>query len=715
MLKSGLLIAQKGFENAQSLVSSLMAAALGLSEALAEGGLRSLELSGRKIYVVSSTINPDVIVAVASDTEDPSIELRARELLSKIIDVIPPGTEIVTDDIQQQVQKLLDSFLEEKPVEMPYFDSVVDIAKVIYGNLPPEIIMKTEETINKLIKEEELKEKKLVHKPRKITIKSAEEALKNILDKVYSWDLIAGYDIAYSLATSDLEKSSLGTLLAIKIGLLTRMLPYNHPVIPTEVIKDFLKKVEEEKDLLAQFVKLEILNLLEDRPSEWLKFIRENIDELVKILDNTQDDILRSIYAFLLMSTGRSVIYSPLGERLLKIFKEKSSYLYEYLNSTYKVNDLFQILYTTKNWSDIEKDLAEIKTAYLKMKKRFHELLKRRLPIFRMLNREKIIEISYYVLSRIIPYLLISMAAMESYGLSIKDRHLLIEESYRVAIEDAYNIMREMPPLEIRAYFNFYQLLLHIIYYSTMFVTKEKAKEMWEHALRIAQEGLLFFARLWARRRISYYRFLTLSSPIIFVLSKAMLRLGTQSDEIISYLRQIAFIPPEIRNEINNERDINRALYLNTLMAFLPIIRHIQAPGIRARILEDILRIFDQIGERDIHKREVTREFIDDLADAVLACIKYSDDRKLCLYGLQLLKKYSTVIIRDLKENPFEATIAFERLGEASASYLRKFGDDEVVKKLALLSLENARRIWFHEGYTDKVREIDELIHVIRE
>ncbi len=714
MLKSGLLIAQRGFEQNQSFVSPLMAAALNLSEALAEEGLRKLDLGGKKIYVVSSPINPDLVVAVASDAEDPSIELRARELLSKIAEIIPQGIEIVTDDMQRKVQRLLEDFIRRKHIEMPYFDAVIDIAKIIYGNLPPDVISRVEEHIDNFITNEEKDEEKRIHKPRIISISSPRDALSEILKNLYSWDLLPAFDVAYSLAKTNSEEKILGALLAIKIGLLTRRMPPNHLTVAQDIIRELMEEVKDRSDLLTKFVILEALGTLEERRGEWTHFLQSQMDALINLLNSTESELLREIYAFLLFSTSRYVLYSPLGERLLKILGEKSRYLKEYLSSLYELYDLFQILYTTKNWSEIEKELARIKTSYLEVRKRFQEILSKKFVILRMLNRERILELSFYTLSRILPYLLVNMAAVESYGLSIRDRHLILQESYQMAVDDAYDILRIMPPLESRAYFNFYQLILHVLYYLTLFATRKEAEELWKHILKIAREGLLFFARLWARKRISNYGFLSLISPIIFTLAKAAWHLNEESIELLSYVRHIAFVSPEVKEEVNRNRERHRPLYLNTLMAFLPVIQYIQIPGTRERILREILEISDQIGERDIVRKEVTREFIDDLADTVIACIEYSSDKNLCKYGLQMLKKYATVLIRDMKESTFEAAIAFERLGESCVKFLNKFGDDEVVKKLALIALENARKIWLHEGYSEKVKEIDELIREIQ-
>jgi len=714
LLKSGLLVAQRGFEKSEVL-TPLMSAAIGLSEEMGIGILKGLEYRDLKLYMLTSYINPDVIIVVAADREDPTIELRARELASKIDRVLPRRKfDIVTGEIQDSVLRIIDSFLKEKP-ELPGFENIVNLAKVVYSSMPSEKLLEFENKASKFEKKELAEEERKKFTPKKIAISNPDKMLRTCLEKIFDWSLYDAYSIAYALKDVP-DYKDIGSLLATKIGLILLSLPPEYPSVSSDEIKKLLNVSAEKLDpKVIEFVKLEALAFLEGKIRELRSFIVENRENLAKIFDAAEEPI-KGVYAFLLYSASRHIVQSTLGSKLMEYFKDKSMMLYEILKNAETQVRIFDILYSSKTWLEIHEIVSETKINYLEIQRKYDKILKKTFiqKLFTSWKKD-LIETSAHALSRIRPYMLAILAAAESYGLSIKDREKLLKDTYNLVKEDALNIIKADPPLDLRVYFDFYQLILHLMMYLSTVVYGEEAKKIWQETINISQEGFKFFHKLYLRNRISKIDFMIRVSPIVFVMSKAAINIGEIPEEIIEYIRTISKLEEEEVEQLDNRVEASRfADIINSLLPILIVSKLIQLESIREKIVKEILRILRTLGSWSIHKGTYSREFVDNFADAINEVLEVSKDKHECRIFLRDLLDYINVLVKNPEENRFEAALMYEKAGKLIAKYTYRFGAHPELVPLALNYLETSAKIWSEGGYRERADDIEYALRSLK-
>jgi len=715
LLKSGLLIAQRGFERS-NLLTPLMSAAIGLSEEMKIGVLRGLEYENFRLYIMNSYVNPDVIVVVATDKEDLSDEMKARELVNKIDRVLPRYRfDAVTGELQDSVLRVIDLYLKEKP-ELPDFKDIVDLAKAIYSSIPSNIILQNEKMRKRFEEIEKSQELKTKFVPRALRVDDPMRTLEQCIEKVHSWDLYEAYTYAYAIKSFE-SFSDAGSLLAAKLGLIIMNLPPNYPSI---VYGELYRLLEVEPRMLSpvviDFVRAEIKAAIEGKIREFREFIAENIDKLVSEFDKA-DGILKDVYGILLFSTSRRILHSPLGEKLMNHFQNKSPILYERLRTTYMQLKLFDILYSSKQWYEIQKILSESKVHYIEIKNKYKEISgKSVLSRFISTSKREIKKINIYALSAIRPYMLAVLVASESYGLSIKDRESLLRDTYNLVRDEVFQIIKVTPPLEMRVYTDFYQLLLHLLLYIAIIHADSSESTFWKEALEISREGFKFFHKLYARERLTAMGFIARTSPIAFILGKSSLKINEYPDELLFYTALLCNLDEETIIELNSRSPQGRfADTINSTVVLLSTSRMVNIKTIREKIITEIIRILRVLGTWAAHNNTYSREFVDNFADALNYVIEDSEDSYKCRVFLHDLIDYTNMLVKNPDENKFEAALTYYRVGKLLYKYLNKFGYSDDIIRWAIRFLEISSQIWESEGFNEKAKEINDYLNAIKQ
>lgn len=713
LLKSGLLVAQRGFEKS-NILSPLMSAAISLSEEMGMGLLKAMDYGDYKLYILTSNSNPEVLIVIAADREDIASEIKARELVNKIDRVIPKEPfNLVTGTLQDTVLRIIDDFMKASP-ELPSFSELIDISKVIFSGFTTEIAIQSDKEIKEFIKLERDLELKNRFIPRRIDILDPDEALRACVKHFYNWDILDAYNIAYELRSIE-SYSDLASLLAIKLGLIILRMPPNFRSITKTDIEGLMNfEVRNVDNLIADLILREAQSILEGKIIEYRNFLNQNIEKLANIFKSA-DEKLKAIYSVLLFSVSRHVLKSPLGEELVSYYKEKSGILYEIINSALREIEIFEILYAPKTWLDIQKILSENRLHYIEIKDKYESLLSK--PRFMRIGtswKRELLEISIHALSVIRPYILASLAAAESYGLSIRDRQQILMDAYKLVIEDIYEVIRASPPLSIGTYFDFYQLVLHLLMYLGWVTNGDMKKSIWEKALKISKEAYSFFFKLYARERITRIDFISRVAPIAFIMSKASLRLKEIPKELFHLTRILASFETDEASEIDSQRESSRfATITNILMSLIAAARGMTLLSLKAKIISQTIDILRRLITWAIHKGELSREAIDNYIDAVYEVIEISNDKQRCRIILRDLIDYAQVLVRDPNENRFEAAIIYKRTGEVLARYYEKFGFDEEIVSFARNYLNTSLQIWRSENYKIIPQKIEQLLSKI--
>ncbi len=713
LLKSGLLVAQRGFEKSEVL-SPLMSAAISLSEEMGMGLLKAMEYGNYRLYILTSNSNPDVLVVVATDREDVASEVKARELVNKIDRVIPKEPfNLVTGTLQDTVLAIIDNFLKASP-ELPSFSEIIDLSKVIVGGLSTEALVQIDKEMRdfaRLEKEAELKNRLI---PKKMDISDPEVSLKECIDNFYNWNLVEAYNIAYALRSIE-SYSDIASLIGIKIGLMIiRMPPDFKSLTKTDInaLMDF--EARNVPKIVVEFIRKEAESVLEGKASEYREFLKRHVNELAEIFKNA-DERMKSIYSVLLFSVSRYVLSSPLGSDLLSYYKEKSSILYEIIYSAFREIELFETLYAPKNWLDVQRILTENKLHYMEIKEKYKSILN--MPRIRKLAaswKRDFLEVSIYALSAIRPYLLSSLAAAESYGLSIKDRQQILMDAYKLVMEDAYEIIKALPPLSVGAYYDFYQLILHLLMYLGWVTNGDMKETIWKEALKLSRDAYYFFFKLYGRERITDLDFVSRVSPIVFIMSKASLRLKEIPKELLYLARILATFDESDAEEVDSRSEMNRfSALINTLMALITVARAMNLTGLREKTLSQALDILRRLITWAIHKGELSREAIDNYIDGINEIIEVSNDKQRCKILLRDLIDYAQTLVQDPNENRFEAAIIYKRAGEVLVKYYEKFGSDEEIVHFARNYLGTSLEIWRAENYKAIPEEIEQVLSKI--
>ncbi len=710
LLKSGLPIAQCGFEKSE-ILSPLMSVAISLSEEMGMGLLRAMEYGNYRLYILTSNVNPEVLVVVATDKEDIASEIKARELVNKIDRVIPKESfNLVTGTLQDTVLRIIDDFLKVSP-ELPSFSEIVDLSKVIFSGLSTEIAIQINREMKdfaRLEKEEELKNRFI---PKTEGPSDPEKTLDECIKNFFEWRLLDAYSKAYSLRSIE-SFSDIGSLLGIKIGLMILRMPPNFKSLSKTDIKGLMDfEVQSVNPLIAELIKKEVESALEGKFAEYRNFLTSHIEEIAEIFRNS-DSKMKDVYSVLLFSVSRYVLKSPLGDELINYYRNKSNILYEITYSTLKEIEMFESLYAPKTWLDVQKYLTDNKLHYMEIKDKYKSLLGKTLIRKLLSSRKKeVIETSIYALSSIRPYILSSLAAAESYGLSIKDRQQILLDAYNLVMEDVYEIIKASPPLSIGTYFDFYQLILHLLMYLGWVTNGDMKDKIWREGSNLSKEAFYFFYKLYARNRITLLDFISRVSPVVFIMSKSALRLGETPKELFYLIRLLASFGDNDIKEIDSQADPGRfAALINNVMAIVTTASRMQLASLKEKTLTHSIDILRRLITWAIHKGEFSREIVDNYIDAVYKAIKLSNDKQKCEIILRDLIDYSQALVRDPDENKFEVAIFYKRAGEVLTEYYVKFKSDGEIIHFARTYLSKSLEIWRSEGYKAIPKEIEEML-----
>ena len=715
LLRSGLLVAQRGFERTE-LLTPLISAVIGLAEELGIGVFRSIEFPDFNLYVTTSKENPEVLIVIAIDKGEPAPEMRIRDLVRRLDRELPRGRfDVVTDDIQEKVLSIIDDFLKEK-AELPDFSLVVNLARVIYGGIPSQKIIELEKLDDEFVKTERSDEEKKKFKSSRVKIDNPEKTLQECIDKIMKWQLYEAYNLAFSLREME-DYKDIASLIAAKIGTIIRELPAEYPTIDVGEIRNLINVEPRILDpLIIEYVKKLILSSIENRFAEFRRFLEENADKLMEVFQRTEG-LLKDAYAFLIFAPNRYLVRSSIGRELLKYLKEKSEFLYEQLRTVEIQSKIYDVLYKPKVWLDLHEVLSEAKLEFMKLKSKYEQGIKP--SIFQALlqristiwKKRELLEAAMHLLSKIRPYMLATLAVAESYGLSIEERDTLLTDTYQVVKSEILQIVEATPPLDIRAYFDFYQLISHLMMYLSLMKHGEQAQVLWNETLELSKRGFNFFYRLFVRGRISEAGFIIRCSPVAFTMAKAALRIYETPLEIMQYAKVLASMSEGAINNMNERPDPGRfADIINNLMILVAMNRILELKTLRQRVLIEIYRILKTITTWSIHHGEYTRELVDNIADVVNDAVEIVDDESICRRMVRDLLDYTELLVRDPQESKYEAAIAYERAGRIAFKFLNRFGKDPEILERTLQYLSISKRTWEGEGYHERADDLEQII-----
>jgi len=717
ILRSGLMVAQVGFEESerQQILSALIGAMQGIADLLGAGKFRSVEMDDKRLHVISGIENPDVIVAVLSDKRDASAPFIAKRVITEVEKIIPKGMEIVDKKLEKMVTDTIEKIIQRR--ELPEVEQIRNLATLIYGAFSPSLIEKTNLEFDRMVKSEYEAEQRMVLKPaiKKYSLPPEIEAelFNECLDLAFKWDLYDAYERAMIVRANSKMYNDIAGLVAAKIALMLCALPDKYKRVPPDAVEEILStKVREEFEEFREFLIKYAQYVFHGKRREFMDFLRTKYSALIDKLFELKDELLQKAALFILFDRHRELAFHKKFEDILQKLKEYEI-AYEILYNARKQLEIFSILYRFKHWREVEQYYSESKLKYLDAQKKFDKILKQKSLFARIFSlgkrKAELIKAAHILLLRMETLLLSSIAAIEAYGLEIRDRDKIIYDVYNTVLKDAYEIIKANPPTAYNRYFNFYQLFLHLIYYRT-FLASEKdkamlAKEMFE----ISRMAFNMFLRLYLRKRIPYSVFLRIVNPIAFTLAKASLKMKNVPEELLFYVKMISELPQEIINEINRERERWNTFYINFLDVALSVCRMITVEATKKNVLEKLLKLSEDIIEWLIYRGELSREIIDDFADVIENAIEHLE-KDICIKALEKLIYYTNILVGDPKENKFEAAILYERLGEVVMRYVNRFGIDSLLVKKVIKLLETARDIWSEEGYTEKVEKISKYL-----
>ena len=717
ILRSGLMVAQVGFEESerQQILSALIGAMQGIADLLGAGKFRSIEMDDKRLHVVSGIENPDVIVAVLSDKTDASAPFIAKRVITEVERMIPKGIEIVDKKLERTVIDAIEKIIQKR--ELPEVEQIRNLATLIYGAFPSSFIEKTNLEFDKIVRREYEAEQRMFLKPaiKKYSLPPEMEAklFNECLDLAFKWDLYDAYERAMILRAYSKTYNDIAGLVAAKIALMLCTLPDKYKrVLPTNVKEILSAKVRDEFKDFRDFLAKHAQYMFHGVREEFADFLRTRYPSLIDQLFKLDNKLLQKAALFILFDRYRELAFHEKFEDILQKLKNYEI-AYEILYNARKQLEIFSILYRFKHWREVEQYYSESKLRYLDAQKKFDKILKQKSLFARIFSlgkrKAELIKAAHILLLRMETLLLSSIAAIEAYGLEIKDRDKIIYDVYNTVLRDVYEIIKATPPTAYNRYFNFYQLFLHLIYYRA-FLASEKdkvmlAKEMFE----ISRIAFNMFLRLYLRKRIPCSVFLRITNPIAFILAKASLRIKSIPEELLFYIKIISEMPQEVINEINRERERWSPFYINFLDVALSVCPMISVEATRKSILERLLKLSEDIIEWLIHRGELSREVIDDFADVIESAIEHLE-KDICIKALEKLIYYTNILVGDPKENKFEAAILYERLGEVVVKYVNRFGIDSLLAKKVIKLLETARDIWSEEGYTEKVEKISKYL-----
>ncbi|MHA1616599.1 MAG: hypothetical protein ACTSX9_04770 [Candidatus Njordarchaeales archaeon] len=715
ILKTGIAIVNKGFEEGKDLLPKFLSVLTRMAENLGLSRVKKSSFMNYEIYVVTSEKNPNIALGILCDKSDNAAFQRAKILAYKLDQIIPAQIDAITDDLRSKIEEIVDGFFKEQ-VDLPDFKIVTDLAKVIYGGIPGKKLKVFEKRFEEFYKKEKERGEKMIYVPETVQINDERKALKEALSLVSQWNLYKATDFLSSLYEASTDFKELAAFLLVRLSLLSRTFPRQYPVISATDVAEIIKadKFPGNMSLPCKFVKMEFAGESVDKI---IDFLKKSSREIISDFNKIDDDVLKQAYLILLFTINDEIVNSTLlGNFLANELKDRSEIMYEQIRCLKELRKLYQFSPIT-SWFDIQKVFSDSKLLFMRTDESmprmiYHKSLPTKL-LATILKTKKVgtaDKVSTLSMLRAIPLLLSAILVIESPDVTIKDKHAIIREAYELLSERLIDIPTSRPLLDVIFYFNYYQLALHLLYYLLYLEEGEAKKEILMKGYELGLDGVRYFIRMLINKRISMRDFLVYISPIIFVLSRISIELDKIPDEIIEFARLLTLMDENYVEELSKKKDLDYfAVLINALMALIATLKMIEIPKIIKEVLAQIINVLDSISRWAIYNGVFSREIADIIYSAAKLAIS-TNNKELAWNLIQMLVKYGKVLCWDIQENTFDAVITLEKIGELMISLIERFGETPEIVVLIQDSLTKAKHIWVSEEYIAKVAKINDLL-----
>jgi len=712
IFRSGLLVAKWGAKEEEispEVLSSLISIVIDASEKIKSGGAKSVTFGDSKLIILKGIYNPDLFLIAHVDREDIATRILLRQILLKIEFLVPSETDVVTDEMQKMVLDILNQTLLKKP-ELPSITDIINISKIVYGNLPSQLILSIEEEYNQFMEQEKEDEKKKVYTPKKMKFRDINDALRSLEKSILNYSLYDVYDIANSLLDFE-EYKNIARLIGFKAGLLIRMNPPESSVPSLNSLRDLIDKVEPETSLIENiktYLQYELQSVIDGEMRGLIDFIRNKDFNISRDLMEENNPRIRKFLAFSLFTQYYEIIQTAVWNTIYRTFALTDSMFEKLLICLRSLSDLRLITYTPKEWEEIESLFSDYKLSYLKSKRKLREYISKKgilekviQPVLQSITgkNEKAIELTFDLMCSIRPYLLALITAIETYGLSLRDIKVMMEEAYNTTLEDIETILSTMPMVDHRAYLDFFQLILHLMLYYQLIVKEDKREEILDKAKEIAEKGIRLFTSLYFRDRISEYTYIRSLSPLVYVLSRFSLHKKELSKELIWFVGRIAEISEKGRAIIMSKDVYELFSLLSNIITILYTVAHfIKLPRVKKDIINGVGKLLDQLVEWMIYNGRLTREAIVNYKSFIEVAIHGGIERDKALSFIKNLDNLASVLIQDPYLNKFETFLIYRDIIEISNLFTTKYGNDEFIDDLIADKKEILIRVLEEEG-----------------
>jgi len=442
--KSGIPILWKSFqeekkENESTLVAGLLSALSSFSKQVFGETFQKLEFENLEL-ILSPISNRNLLLGIVSTKDDPAATILINYLIPPLnaffnkFKNIMDTQEYNSQQIQEELSEIIESHTTR--VVAPTFSEIQSLLKHIYPNIigvqdfesylefKKEMKRITEIALRNLNIINSQLQKMIFQQQEKKNHKKIIEHALNEFDKL-------NFKKCLSSLLSCIDNTYYGNLAKLLYAKVSTIAVYygSRTDIPSELLlKQLISSVpEKEKLSLIRDVVFDYVRAYCSNNPAMLFGIKPLLakydDELVNAINSERDPLSKRIFYYLVMPLG--FYLRNTNKVLIERFERKSVFI-EWCKALEEIDVDKEIIYSTKNWDEIAKLLANAKNQYLSSKEMLFN---------RQSKKHDDLQNLFLHLLNVYKYMFRLFIALGTRNISIKDKKQIIDEI--IALWDA--------------------------------------------------------------------------------------------------------------------------------------------------------------------------------------------------------------------------------------------------------------------------------------
>ena len=706
----------------RDLISGILATFLRIGEELGYGETRRVELGTYDFFFYNCETLPWFICTIA-EKDDRGAELTSKYLALMIDSLGDEFRGASLDELKSSINLIIDDIILK---ELPSIEKIKEICDEIYACVMNDNYLKNEakfeihlEKYSKTVDDVFKKYLEKVEKRLEIT----EYDYDTFFEYLRRWDLHSAFTIALNMFYK--RKEIKAGCLALKTGLFLRELYYIHPIPSLNYLKSLAKEISSYRSLNSKDSLLIELVLAEYRAAaypekypEMLSLIKSKFEIMKKYL-REEDPLFQKILAFICFTRDMNLVNADILDLIIDNLRE-IPIIYTELDS---IKDLLRIhssVHKVETCEDILPILEDMKVKYLDAKKElmeFEQTIGFKEKLIGLPDDVKIQLLTKHIntILRIRAYLSAFLIAMENPARMLSEYAKLLNEAWRLIMEDYIKLIKRKIPIPIIIYYDAYRIGLTLLYHLLFLWDKKERKGMIKRCSFLLTESMHFLKSIWMKNQVHLLR---------YAMTTTILGAMILFQDYEKSISEDIFLLYKLAYEINKEKTkaffdsdaCNYTLYLWHLLASaFYLTNHIEPITIAKSLRLDIFQLLKQTILYALKHGFIQKHIISSYVYIMISVLKDLIDKDVAEDIIRHVFPLTKTIFA-IGMSEYDDIILSEFVSECIFAYTTNYEKKDSLIKTALLYLERAKSIWLRyskrksDEVTSKIKMLEEVL-----